>query len=57
MYRFQAVRFYYIYAPADRGEYHWNGQFTGVPGVANTGNAVADMLIDQENYAAIIRFA
>src|ERR1700756_4997279 len=50
---FQAVRFYYIYAPADLGQYHWNGQFTGLPGVANTGNAVADMLVDQENYAAL----
>jgi hypothetical protein len=50
---FQAVRFYYIYAPADLGQYHWNGQFTGVPGVANTGSAVADMLVDQENYAAV----
>jgi hypothetical protein len=50
---FQAIRFYYIYAPADLGQYHWNGQFTGVPGVANTGSAVADMLVDQENYAAI----
>ena len=50
---FQAVRFYYIYAPADLGQYHWDGQFTGVPGVANTGSAVADMLVDQENYAAI----
>ena len=50
---FQAVRFYYIYAPADLGQYHWNGQFTGLVGVANTGSAVADMLADQENYAAI----
>jgi hypothetical protein len=50
---FQAVRFYYIYAPADLGQYHWNGQFTGLPGVANTGSAVADMLVDQENYATI----
>jgi hypothetical protein len=50
---FQAVRFYYIYAPADLGQYHWNGQFTGLPGVANTGSAVADMLVDQQNYATI----
>ncbi|WP_158749244.1 TonB-dependent receptor [Acidobacterium sp. S8] len=50
---FQAVRFYYIYAPADLGQYHWNGQFTGLPGVSNTGSAVADMLADQENYATI----
>jgi hypothetical protein len=50
---FQAVRFYYIYAQSDRGEYHWNGQFTGLPGVPNTGSAVADMLVDQENYATI----
>ena len=49
----QAVRFYYIYAASDRGEYHWNGQYTGVPGIANTGNAVADMLADQENYATV----
>lgn len=50
---FQAVRFFYIYAPADLGQYHWSGQFTGLPGVANTGSAVADMLVDQENYATI----
>jgi len=50
---FQAVRFYYIYAPADLGQYHWDGQFTGLVGVANTGNAVADMIVDQENYAAL----
>jgi hypothetical protein len=50
---FQAIRFYYIYAPADLGQYHWNGQFTGLAGVANTGSAVADMIVDQENYAAI----
>jgi len=34
---FQAIRFYYIYAPADLGQYHWNGQYTGLVGVANTG--------------------
>jgi len=50
---FQAIRFYYIYAPADLGQYHWNGQFTGLVGVSNTGSAVADMLVDQENYATI----
>lgn len=50
---FQAVRFYYIYAPADLGQYHWDGQYTGLVGVANTGNAVADMIADQENYATI----
>jgi Carboxypeptidase regulatory-like domain/TonB-dependent Receptor Plug Domain len=50
---FQAIRFYYIYAPADLGQYHWNGQFTGLVGVANTGSAVADMIVDQENYAAL----
>jgi Carboxypeptidase regulatory-like domain/TonB-dependent Receptor Plug Domain len=49
----QAIRFYYIYAPADLGQYHWDGQFTGLVGVANTGNAVADMIVDQENYAAL----
>ncbi|MGB6133355.1 MAG: TonB-dependent receptor [Acidobacteriaceae bacterium] len=49
----QAVRFYYIYAPEDLGQYHWDGQYTGLVGVANTGNAVADMMVDQENYAAI----
>ncbi len=50
---FQAIRFYYIYAPADLGQYHWNGQYTGLVGVANTGSAVADMLVDQENYATV----
>jgi hypothetical protein len=50
---FQSVRFAYIYAPANLGNYHWDGQYTGVSGVANTGSAVADMLVDQENYAQI----
>jgi len=50
---FQAIRFYYIYAPADLGQYHWNGQYTGLVGGANTGSAVADMLVDQQNYATI----
>jgi hypothetical protein len=50
---FQAVRFYYIYAPANLGQYHWDGQYTGLPGVSNTGSAVADMLVDQENYATV----
>jgi hypothetical protein len=50
---FQAIRFYYIYAPADLGQYHWGGQFTGLVGVANTGSAVADMIVDQENYASL----
>src|SRR5580698_3748239 len=50
---FQAIRFYDIYAPADLGQYHWDGQYTGLVGVANTGSAVADMLVDQENYATI----
>jgi hypothetical protein len=49
---FQAVRFFYIYAPADLGQYHWDGQFTS-DGDSNTGNAVADMLVDQQNYAQI----
>ena len=49
---FQAVRFYYIYAPADLGQYHWDGQYTS-DGASNTGNAVADMLVDQQNYAQI----
>ena len=50
---FQAIRFYYIYAPADLGQYHWDGQYTSAVGTPNTGNAVADMLVDQENYATI----
>ena len=49
---FQAVRFYYIYAPSDLGQYHWDGQYTS-DGDTNTGNAVADMLVDQQNYAQI----
>ena len=50
---FQSVRFFYLYAPADLGQYHWDGQYTGVSGVSNTGSAVADLLVDQENYATI----
>jgi len=33
------------------GVYNYNGQYTGIPGVANTGSGVADFLADQQNNA------
>ena len=50
---FQAVRFAYQYAPASLGQYEWTGVYTSVPGVSHTGNAVADMLVNQMNSADV----
>lgn len=36
-----------------RGNLQYNGQFTGTPGVANTGAAFADMLTGMSNYATV----
>jgi hypothetical protein len=49
----QSLRFSYLYAPASLGQYYYEGQFTGLPGVSFTGNAVADFLANQSNYADI----
>jgi len=35
------------------GNLQYNGQFTGTPGVANTGAAFADMLADSSDYATV----
>ena len=50
---FQSLRFSYLYAPASLGQYYYDGQFTGLPGVSFTGNGVADFLANQSNYADI----
>lgn len=49
----QSLRFSYLYAPASLGQYYYDGQFTGLPGVSFTGNGVADFLANQSNYADI----
>jgi len=50
---FQSVRSAYLYAPASLGQYYFQGQYTGVPGVSQTGNGAADFLADQSNYSDI----
>jgi len=50
---FQAVRFFYRYAPASLGQYYYNPVYTGAPGVSFTGWGVADFLADQINGAYI----
>jgi hypothetical protein len=50
---FQALRFFYRYAPASLGQYYYNPVYTGAPGVSFTGSAVADFLTNQMNSASI----
>jgi outer membrane receptor protein involved in Fe transport len=50
---FQAIRFYYQYAPSSLGNYYFTGTFTGWTGVPNTGFGVADFLADQMNTSAL----
>jgi hypothetical protein len=50
---FQAIRFFYQYAPSSLGNYYFTGTFTGWTGVPNTGFGVADFLADQMNTSAL----
>jgi len=50
---FQSVRSAYLYAPASLGQYYFEGQYTGVPGVSQTGSGAADFLAGQSNYSDI----
>jgi hypothetical protein len=51
---FQAIRFFYRYAPSNLGNYYFTGLYTSDPTVsATTGSGVADFLADQINTSAI----
>jgi hypothetical protein len=51
---FQAIRFFYRYAPSNLGNYYFTGLYTSDPAVsATTGSGVADFLADQINTSAI----
>jgi hypothetical protein len=51
---FQAIRFFYRYAPSNLGNYYFTGLYTSDPAVsATTGYGVADFLADQINTSAI----
>ena len=51
---FQAIRFFYRYAPSSLGNYYFTGLYTSDPAVsATTGSGVADFLADQMNTSAI----
>jgi hypothetical protein len=51
---FQAIRFFYRYAPSNLGNYYFTGLYTSDPAVsATTGSGVADFLADQMNTSAI----
>ena len=50
---FQHIRFSTEQPTQPRGTYTFNGTYTGLPGVSNTGWGVADFLTDQMNSAAI----
>jgi hypothetical protein len=51
---FQAIRFFYRYAPSNLGNYYFTGLYTSDPAVSTTtGSGVADFLADQMNTGAI----
>jgi Carboxypeptidase regulatory-like domain/TonB-dependent Receptor Plug Domain/TonB dependent receptor len=54
---FQNIRYYNAATPSTRGNYTFNGTYTGVTGVSNTGYGVADFLSDQLSGASISNFA
>ncbi len=43
----QNFRIYFLQPPNPRGSYSYNGQYTAVTSVGNTGYGVADFLVDQ----------
>lgn len=51
---FQAIRFFYRYAPSNLGNYYFTGLYTSDPAVSTTtGSGIADFLADQMNTGAI----
>jgi hypothetical protein len=51
---FQAIRFFYRYAPSNLGNYYFTGLYTSDPASsATTGSGIADFLADQMNSGAI----
>jgi hypothetical protein len=51
---FQAIRFFYRYAPSNLGNYYFTGLYTSDPALSvTTGSGVADFLADQMNTGAI----
>jgi hypothetical protein len=52
-YNHQPFRIRFLQPPAPRGQYGYTGAYTGLTGVSNTGNGVADFLADQMNSASI----
>lgn len=51
---FQAIRFFYRYAPSNLGNYYFTGLYTSDPASsATTGSGIADFLADQMNTGAI----
>jgi hypothetical protein len=49
----QPFRILFLQPPSPRGNYSYNGAYTGLTGTSNTGNGIADFLADQMNSAAI----
>ncbi|HEY1730999.1 MAG TPA: TonB-dependent receptor [Terriglobales bacterium] len=51
---FQAIRFFYRYAPSSLGNYYFTGLYTSDPAVSQTtGSGIADFLADQMNTSAL----
>jgi hypothetical protein len=51
---FQAIRFFYRYAPSSLGNYYFTGVLTSAPAVnAPTGSGIADFLLDQMDTSAL----
>lgn len=50
---FENIRFSTLQPQNSRGEYHYSGTFTSNLGQANTGNSLADFLLDQQDHAGL----
>lgn len=49
----QPFRIGFLQPPSPRGNYSYNGTYTGLTGKTNTGNGIADFLVNQMNSAGI----
>jgi len=53
----QHIRFYTLAPTYPRGAYGFDGKYTGVPGLSNTGSGVADFLTNSQDYAQLSNFS
>jgi hypothetical protein len=53
----QHIRFYTLAPTFPRGSYAFDGKYTSIPGVSNTGSGIADFLTNSQDYAQLSNFS